>query len=52
MYRAAVLRLQQQMRRMPSVSLAGLRFSLQEFKAGALLCCLPRTCRGWQALNG
>ena len=35
-YRAAVLRLQQQMRRMPAMSLAGLRFSLQEFKAGPL----------------
>ncbi len=31
-YRAAILRMQQQLRRMPSVSLASLNFSLQEFK--------------------
>ena len=36
-YRAAILRMQQQLRRMPSVSMASLNFSLQEFKAGALL---------------
>ena len=33
-YRAAILRMQQQLRRMPSVSMASLNFSLQEFKAG------------------
>ena len=32
-YRAAILRMQQQLRRMPSVSMASLNFSLQEFKA-------------------
>ncbi|CAK0758510.1 hypothetical protein CVIRNUC_002625 [Coccomyxa viridis] len=31
-YRAAILRMQQQLRRMPSVSMASLNFSLQEFK--------------------
>lgn len=38
MYRAAILRMQQQLRRMPSVSMASLNFSLQEFKACPLPC--------------
>ena len=37
-YRAAILRMQQQLRRMPSVSVASLNFSLQEFKARTLPC--------------
>ena len=40
-YRAAILRMQQQLRRMPSVSMASLNFSLQEFKA----CALPHPIR-------
>ena len=45
-YRAAILRMQQQLRRMPSVSMASLNFSLQEFKACSNH---PHSKSDWQA---
>ena len=47
-YRAAILRMQQQLRRMPSVSMASLNFSLQEFKARTPS--LPNEAAGFEAV--